>query len=69
MSEVFPRPDLKTVKRFDRPGPRYTSYPTAVEFHEGVGKTTYLERLAQADAAVTGRNLLRSPRSQASPAQ
>ena len=27
--------DPETVRRFDRPGPRYTSYPTAVEFHEG----------------------------------
>jgi oxygen-independent coproporphyrinogen III oxidase len=25
-------------KRFDRPGPRYTSYPTAVEFTEAVGE-------------------------------
>ena len=24
------------LARYDRPGPRYTSYPTAVEFHEGV---------------------------------
>lgn len=25
------------LARHDRPGPRYTSYPTAVEFHDGVG--------------------------------
>ena len=23
------------IERYDQPGPRYTSYPTAVEFHEG----------------------------------
>ena len=36
-------PDL--IARYDRPGPRYTSYPTAVEFHEGFGPKEYLERL------------------------
>jgi oxygen-independent coproporphyrinogen-3 oxidase len=40
-------PDL--VRRFDRPGPRYTSYPTAVEFHPGVGEAVYREHLARAD--------------------
>ena len=35
MSEPI-RVDLETVRRFDRPGPRYTSYPTAVEFTEEV---------------------------------
>ncbi len=42
--------DMDTVRRFDRPGPRYTSYPTAVEFHEGVNQKTYEEKLAQANA-------------------
>jgi len=37
------------LARHDRPGPRYTSYPTAVEFHDGVGADDYLERLAAAD--------------------
>jgi len=37
------------LSRHDRPGPRYTSYPTAVEFHEGVGTDDYLTRLAAAD--------------------
>ncbi len=43
--------DPETLRRFDRPGPRYTSYPTAVEFHGGVGATEYREHLARADAA------------------
>ncbi|MFT5291282.1 MAG: oxygen-independent coproporphyrinogen-3 oxidase [Planctomycetota bacterium] len=38
------------LKRFDRPGPRYTSYPTAVEFDEAVGLEHGLGRLAEADA-------------------
>jgi len=43
--------DPETVRRLDRPGPRYTSYPTAVEFHGGVGDAEYRQRLATADAA------------------
>lgn len=38
------------LARYDRPGPRYTSYPTAVEFHAGFGEAEYRERLAAADA-------------------
>jgi oxygen-independent coproporphyrinogen-3 oxidase len=44
---------MDTVRRFDRPGPRYTSYPTAVEFHEGVNGRAYEERLALANALGT----------------
>jgi len=29
------------VRRYDRPGPRYTSYPTALELHEGLGAGAY----------------------------
>lgn len=35
------------LERFDRPGPRYTSYPTAVEFHDSIGPSDYEERLAE----------------------
>ena len=24
------------LRKYDRPGPRYTSYPTAVEFHAAI---------------------------------
>jgi oxygen-independent coproporphyrinogen-3 oxidase len=41
--------DMETIRRFDRPGPRYTSYPTAVEFHEGAGPGEYMERLTEAN--------------------
>ncbi len=50
MSPLAFQVDPETVRRFDRPGPRYTSYPTAVEFHDGVGAAQYRERLAAADA-------------------
>lgn len=32
-------PDL--IRRYDKSGPRYTSYPTAVEFHGGFNETEY----------------------------
>lgn len=38
------------LARYDRPGPRYTSYPTAVEFHDGIGDEAYRVQLAQANA-------------------
>lgn len=38
------------IARFDRPGPRYTSYPTAVEFGTDFTEAAYRERLAAADA-------------------
>lgn len=38
------------LARYDRPGPRYTSYPTAVEFHEGIDAADYEARLRAADA-------------------
>lgn len=38
------------LARYDKPGPRYTSYPTAVEFHPGVNEAVYRDRLAAANA-------------------
>ena len=37
--------DAALLDRYDRPGPRYTSYPTAVEFHDGFGAEDYVQRL------------------------
>jgi oxygen-independent coproporphyrinogen-3 oxidase len=39
-------PDL--LARYDRPGPRYTSYPTAVDFQPTFGPADYAARLARA---------------------
>ncbi|HEY7515326.1 MAG TPA: coproporphyrinogen III oxidase, partial [Vicinamibacteria bacterium] len=36
------------LRKYDRPGPRYTSYPTAVEFHAGFDEPAYRRRLAEA---------------------
>lgn len=41
---------LDLLRRYDRPGPRYTSYPTAVEFHEGFSADQYATHLAAAAA-------------------
>lgn len=41
---------LSLLARYDKPGPRYTSYPTAVEFHDGIDHGAYVEALARADA-------------------
>jgi oxygen-independent coproporphyrinogen-3 oxidase len=35
--------DSDLIKRYDKSGPRYTSYPTAVQFHEGFTEETYKE--------------------------
>ena len=39
MSEISFDPDL--IRRYDKAGPRYTSYPTAVQFHEGFAEREY----------------------------
>ena len=39
------------VRIFDRPGPRYTSYPTAVEFTGEFGEREYLSKLEEAASA------------------
>ncbi len=38
--------DKETILKLDRPGPRYTSYPTAPEWSSGVSADTYREQLS-----------------------
>lgn len=33
--------DIELIKRYDKSGPRYTSYPTAVQFHDGFDVSHY----------------------------
>jgi len=35
--------DLELIRRYDKAGPRYTSYPTAVQFHSNFDENTYRE--------------------------
>jgi oxygen-independent coproporphyrinogen-3 oxidase len=45
------------VERYDVPGPRYTSYPTANHFHPGFGAGEYARAVAQANAEPIPRDL------------
>jgi oxygen-independent coproporphyrinogen-3 oxidase len=49
MSDLMTAPVIDLLDRYDRPGPRYTSYPTAVEFHDHVGEAAYRDALARAN--------------------
>lgn len=51
MTDVMTASVIDLLDRYDRPGPRYTSYPTAVEFNEQVGEAAYREALARANGA------------------
>jgi len=37
--------DIDLIKKYDRPGPRYTSYPTAPHFNEGFTSANYLDEV------------------------
>ncbi len=43
--------DLDLINRYDKAGPRYTSYPTALELHEGFGDREYRQHIATSNAA------------------
>ena len=53
MSAVSP----EWVQRFDVPGPRYTSYPTADRFVEAFGEADYIQALAQRHSGTVGKQL------------
>jgi oxygen-independent coproporphyrinogen III oxidase len=37
--------DIDKIKKYDRPGPRYTSYPTAPQFNENFKQDQYLDEI------------------------
>jgi oxygen-independent coproporphyrinogen-3 oxidase len=43
--------DLALINRYDKAGPRYTSYPTALELHEGFTDEDYRLHIAKSNAA------------------
>jgi oxygen-independent coproporphyrinogen-3 oxidase len=43
--------DLDLINRYDKAGPRYTSYPTALEMHAGFGDKKYREHITESNAA------------------
>jgi oxygen-independent coproporphyrinogen III oxidase len=46
--------DLKKFKKYDKPGPRYTSYPTAPQFNESFTHEDYLDEIVKTNY---GKNL------------
>jgi oxygen-independent coproporphyrinogen-3 oxidase len=53
MSVITPQ----LLTRFDVPGPRYTSYPTADRFVEAFGEAEYVQALQQRQSGTVGRQL------------
>lgn len=43
--------DTHLIRRYDQAGPRYTSYPTAVQFHDGIGAGELLDALGESRQA------------------
>jgi oxygen-independent coproporphyrinogen-3 oxidase len=43
--------DFAKFTKYSKPGPRYTSYPTALEFSEAFGYEAYLEKLQHQEAS------------------
>jgi oxygen-independent coproporphyrinogen III oxidase len=50
-------PDPATLRRFDVPGPRYTSYPTADRFVEAFEASDFSQALAARESAVAAASL------------
>ena len=49
--------DAELIRRLDRPGPRYTSYPTANHFSEDFNEATYQDCVARENEAPQPRDL------------
>jgi oxygen-independent coproporphyrinogen-3 oxidase len=49
--------DAELIRRYDKSGPRYTSYPTAVQFHEQFNEARYREIAAATNTGATARPL------------
>jgi len=47
---VISIPSPALIQKYDRPGPRYTSYPTAPEWTDALGPAQFADHLARADA-------------------
>jgi len=44
--------DLEKFSKYSRPGPRYTSYPTALEFSDDFKYESYLKYLEEGQATL-----------------
>jgi len=50
-------PDIETIEKYNTPEPRYTSYPTTLEFHEGIGERDYKIAAEEGNGALLPRDL------------
>lgn len=49
--------DIELLKKYGRPGPRYTSYPTAVQFNREFDAADYVEEVTATNAGDNARDL------------
>ena len=49
--------DAELIRRYDKSGPRYTSYPTAVQFHEQFDEKRYREIASETNTGASARPL------------
>ncbi|HEC85906.1 MAG: oxygen-independent coproporphyrinogen III oxidase [Candidatus Parabeggiatoa sp. nov. 1] len=49
--------DIDLIRRYDKAGPRYTSYPTAVQFHSGFDEAAYREYAQNSNATLNPLSL------------
>jgi len=49
--------DINLIKKYDRPGPRYTSYPTAPHFNESFSSDSYLDEIIKTNRIENNRDL------------
>ncbi len=56
---MYPAPpfDAALLRRYDKAGPRYTSYPAAPQFHAGFGEREFREEARRSNARSTPREL------------
>lgn len=49
--------DIDLLKKYDKAGPRYTSYPTAPYFHEGITESDYITHTEKDNSDIQERDL------------
>jgi oxygen-independent coproporphyrinogen-3 oxidase len=56
MEDTF-KVNIDLLNKYDVPGPRYTSYPTAPYFHDGIGPVDYISHIHRDDDTLKNRDL------------
>lgn len=51
MSQNILNVDIDLLKKYDRAGPRYTSYPTAPYFHDGIDESDFIRHIEKNEQA------------------